>query len=235
MSVLHLLVNISLITSSKYESFSYNISDIQLECTNNIISPSSFFTSFAMYVFVQLTFDPELGWSIPQILPFQSLSFSPAAPVLQYGLGCFEGMKAFAGHDGALRLFRPSLNMARFNKSASRLLLPNFNEHDLLRCIEGLIRVDERWVPRGHGQSLYIRPTLVATSSRLGVFPSTTSKLFVLTSPCGHYFRSGFKAIQLYANENLVRAWPGGAGDCKVGGMYIHDQFFPLRSIVGVH
>ena len=140
--------------------------------------------------------------------------------MLHYGLGCFEGLKAFSSECGDIRLFRPSLNMHRFNKSASRLHLPNFDENDLLECVRKLVAVDQRWVPRGFGYSLYIRPTLIATSPRLGVFPSKLAKLFVITSPCGLYFPGGFKAIKLYANNHFVRAWPGGAGDCKVGGNY---------------
>lgn len=129
-------------------------------------------------------------------------------------------MKAFASEDGNIRLFRPSLNMQRFNRSASRLHLPNFDENDLHECLQSLIRLDQRWVPRQSGYSLYIRPSLIATSPRLGVFPSKMAKLFIITSPCGLYFPGGFKAIKLYANNHFVRAWPGGAGDCKVGGNY---------------
>lgn len=169
---------------------------------------------------LELDWGPTEGWTIPKLVPHHNISLTPAAPVFHYGLGCFEGMKAYANEQGEIRLFRPTLNMSRLNKSASRLHLPNFNEDELLRCIEALVTLDQRWVPRGIGYSLYLRPLLIGTTPKLGVFPSKEAKLMVIASPCGLYFPGGFKAIKLYANPHFVRAWPGGAGDCKVGGNY---------------
>lgn len=47
---------------------------------------------------------------------------------LHYGMGCFEGMKAYAGtEDGLGRLFRPDMNMARLQRSTRRLMLADFD------------------------------------------------------------------------------------------------------------
>lgn len=51
----------------------------------------------------------------------------PVLQVLHYGMCCFEGMKAYHGADGRMRLFRPDQNMARLRRSARRLQLADFD------------------------------------------------------------------------------------------------------------
>ena len=43
---------------------------------------------------------------------------------------------------------------------------------------------------------------------------------FVIASPVGPYYPTGFKAVSLEATSEYVRAWPGGTGDKKLGGNY---------------
>jgi branched-chain amino acid aminotransferase len=87
------------------------------------------------------------GWKVPRIVPFGSLALSPAANVLHYSSTCFEGMKAFRGIDGKLRLFRPSMNMARFNRSAARIGLPTVDGDALLQLIWKLVEIDQHFIP----------------------------------------------------------------------------------------
>mmetsp|Transcript_29141 Transcript_29141/g.44055 ORF Transcript_29141/g.44055 Transcript_29141/m.44055 type:complete len:308 (+) Transcript_29141:314-1237(+) len=165
------------------------------------------------------------GWGDPKIAPTQNLSISPAASSLHYGLQCFEGMKAYRSlsndnDDNDLLLFRPDLNMARLQNSMSRLSMPgsDFDSDELIKCIQELVRVDERWVPDGEGYSLYVRPTVVATHPFLGLAAPESLLLYVITSPVGPYYKTGFNPIRLTADTKYIRAWPGGTGDCKVGG-----------------
>jgi len=136
---------------------------------------------------------------------------------LHYGLEAFEGMKAFKDSKGNVRLFRPWDNMQRFIESSTRLALPTFDKSELLKCICKLIQIDSDWVPTKVGYSLYIRPTIISTSEALGVSPSSDALLFVILSPVGPYYASGFKPVSLYVTEDYVRAWPGGTGKYKVG------------------
>jgi branched-chain amino acid aminotransferase len=130
-------------------------------------------------------------------------------------------MKAYLDSAGSVRLFRPSLNVARFNRSASRLAMPNVDMDDFLYCLGKMVLLDKHCIPNSSDQhSLYIRPTMISTNPVLGVFPSKMARLFVITSPSGAYFPTGFKAISLFASSSYVRAWPGGAGSAKVGGNY---------------
>ena len=109
-----------------------------------IISLTEFFSAHMLVA----EWDFQLGWKAPRIVPFGSLALSPAANVLHYSSTCFEGMKAYRGIDEKIRLFRPSMNMARFNRSAARIGLPTVDEDGLLKLIWKLIEVDQHFVPK---------------------------------------------------------------------------------------
>ncbi|KAJ1895003.1 branched-chain-amino-acid transaminase bat2 [Kickxella alabastrina] len=160
------------------------------------------------------------GWEKPQIKPYGPLSLDPSCSVFHYAFECFEGLKAYRDAQGNIRLFRPDMNMVRMNSSAERLYLPQFEGKEVLECIKELLRTDERWIPEGKGYSLYLRPTLISTENTLGVHCANKAMLYVIASPCGPYFKTGFKAISLYCDENNVRAWPGGVGNRKLGANY---------------
>jgi branched-chain amino acid aminotransferase len=161
------------------------------------------------------------GWLDPRITPYQNLSLDPATCVFHYAFECFEGMKAYrCPSDGSLRLFRPDKNMRRLNGSAARIALPTFDGPKLTELIAQLCRLDERFIPNAKGYSLYLRPTLIGTQRTLGVGPPGSALLFVIASPVGPYYPTGFKAISLEATDYAVRAWPGGVGDKKLGANY---------------
>jgi len=129
-------------------------------------------------------------------------------------------MKAFLDSKNRIRLFRPEMNMKRFNSSLSRLVMPTFDEDQYLECLKNLLLLDKAWIPSGRGYSLYIRPTAVSTQSTLGVSVTGFVKNFVVCSPVGPYFPEGFTAVKLLADPSYVRAWPGGTGYIKCGGNY---------------
>ncbi|KAK7602014.1 hypothetical protein V9T40_009455 [Parthenolecanium corni] len=170
---------------------------------------------------LRMEYDGERGgWQQPEITKMENISLHPAARVLHYATTLFEGMKAFRGVDGKIRLFRPLLNLQRLNQSAERACLPKVNKHDLLRHIEKLIRLDENFIPFTKEGSLYIRPTLIGTDAQIGVGVPNRALLFVILSPTASYFDSGSKPLRLMADPNYVRAWIGGAGDRKIGSNY---------------
>jgi len=161
------------------------------------------------------------GWHKPKIHPLRPIEMHPAAKVLHYAPELFEGMKAYRGaEDGAIRLFRPDLNMKRMNSSAVRACLPTFDGAELTKLIAKLVSVDAKWVPDSSVASLYIRPTMIATEASLGVGQTTSALLFVMTGPVGPYYPTGFKPVSLMADPAFVRAWPGGSGNTKMGSNY---------------
>lgn len=143
--------------------------------------------------------------------------------ILATGLQCFEGMKAYKSlADQSLLLFRPDKNMQRLKASMQRLHMPgaDFDDQQLMDCIKALVRLDEKWIPYGEGYSLYIRPTVIATTKFLGLAAPDSLLLYVITSPVGPYYKSGFQPVRLTCDTDYVRAWPGGTGSAKVGGNY---------------
>lgn len=175
--------------------------------------------SFSDHMF-EVDWDVKEGWGQPKIVPYGNLSISPAASVLHYALECFEGMKAYVDKDDKIRMFRPQKNMERLNQSAARLFLPKVDGDQFLECIKKLLIVDKSWIPRGDGYSLYIRPTLISTHPFIGVSAAQKAKLFVITSPVGPYYPTGFAPVKLLADPKNTRAWPGGTGNTKIGGNY---------------
>ncbi|KAJ9648049.1 branched-chain-amino-acid transaminase bat2 [Coniosporium apollinis] len=160
------------------------------------------------------------GWLAPRITPYQNLSLDPATCVFHYAFECFEGMKAYKDSQGRIRLFRPDKNMARLNKSSARIALPTFNGAAMTDLISKFVKLDERFIPSARGYSLYLRPTMIGTQRTLGVGPPGSALLYVIASPVGPYYPTGFKAVSLEATDYAVRAWPGGVGDKKLGANY---------------
>lgn len=161
------------------------------------------------------------GWLAPRITPYQNLSLDPATCVFHYAFECFEGMKAYkCPKDNSLRLFRPDKNMKRMNGSSARIALPTFDGDALTKLIGEMCKLEERFIPSEKGYSLYLRPTMIGTQRTLGVGPPGSALLYVIASPVGPYYPTGFKAINLEATDYAVRAWPGGVGDKKLGANY---------------
>ncbi|PYH97563.1 branched-chain amino acid aminotransferase II [Aspergillus ellipticus CBS 707.79] len=160
------------------------------------------------------------GWHAPQIGPYQNLSLDPSACVFHYAFECFEGMKAYKDKSDQIRLFRPNKNMERLNKSSARIALPSFDGEALTKLIGEFVKLDSKFIPNARGYSLYLRPTMIGTQKTLGVGPPGSALLFVIASPVGPYYPTGFKAISLEATDYAVRAWPGGVGDKKLGANY---------------
>lgn len=178
------------------------------------------------------------GWEAPHLQPYGPLSLMPMASVLHYATECFEGMKAFRGFDGKLRLFRPEKNCLRMRKSAGRIALPQFNPLELEKLIKRLVAVDgPKWLPESRkGTFIYLRPTMIASAPALGVQRPREALLYVLAVMMPSYDRGwGPKATTaettskldinagmklLTSAPNVHRAWPGGMGNAKVGGNY---------------
>lgn len=169
---------------------------------------------------LEVDWNEKKGWGAPKIRPFGDLSIHPAASSLHYSLECFEGMKAYIDADNNIRLFRPEMNFKRINSSGKRLLLPRVDPDQGLKLLKELLRVDKDWIPNKFGYSLYIRPTLISTTPFLGVAPASDAKFFIICSPVGPYYPTGFAPVKLLADPQYVRAWPGGTGNIKCGGNY---------------
>nr|CAG4640819.1 EOG090X051P [Eulimnadia texana] len=168
----------------------------------------------------EVSWSAEAGWTRPLISPLHDLKLHPGAKVLHYAIELFEGMKAYRGEDGKIRLFRPDCNLQRLLNTADRSALPQFDAKEFISCLKRLVSIEQEWVPHSLSSSLYIRPTFIGTDPSLGVATSQSALLYVILCPVGPYFPSGFKPVSLLADPQYVRAWPGGCGAMKMGSNY---------------
>lgn len=179
----------------------------------------SFGATFSDHMFTH-EFDEEKGWHDALISPYHALSLDPSAAVFHYSQEIFEGLKAYRKLDGSINLFRPLENIKRFNRSAERMVMPKVDEELHLDAIKSLVQLDQAWVPNEQGASLYIRPTMIATSPKLGLGASASYSHFIITGPAGSYFSGGLTPISVYVADQHRRAVKGGVGEAKTGGNY---------------
>ncbi len=160
-------------------------------------------------------------WSEMEVTDNPYINMHMSSYCLHYGLELFEGLKAFRGKDGKVRIFRPEENAKRMQRSAERLCLPVPTVEMFVKACEEVVKRNLEFVPPYEsGASLYLRPMLIGTSVGLGVRPSNDAMLIVFCSPVGAYFQGGIKPMPVVINRIQDRAAPLGTGDVKVGGNY---------------
>jgi branched-chain amino acid aminotransferase len=160
------------------------------------------------------------GWGPTVLQAYQPLTFDPACSVLHYGQAIFEGFKAYRQKGGGIATFRPVDNAKRFAASAARLAMPALPIDRFVDAADALIRQDREWVPGGEGQSLYMRPLMIATEPFLGVRPSEKYLFLVIACPAAQYFPKGLHPVTAWISEEYVRAAQGGTGAAKCAGNY---------------
>ena len=160
------------------------------------------------------------GWINPRIEPYAPISLDPSAMIFHYGQAIFEGLKAYKTADGSINLFRPQLNFERVNISNARMVIPPVDEAFCLHALKELLKIEQDWIPTAEGSSLYIRPFIFATDPFLGVRPAHTYRFMIILSPSGAYYPQGLNPVNIYVEEEYVRAVKGGTGFAKTPGNY---------------
>ncbi|HEV8617121.1 MAG TPA: branched-chain amino acid aminotransferase [Methylomirabilota bacterium] len=204
----------------------------------------SFGTVFTDHMFVA-NFEEEKGWYDPRVEPYAPLTLDPATAVLHYGQALFEGLKAFRGADGTVRLFRPQKHVERLNRTAEKMCIPPLDPELVLRSWTTVVGVDRDWVPSTVGTSLYIRPTIIASEPFLGVRPAKQYLYYVILSPVGAYYPEGMNPVKILVIDQYVRAVVGGLGEAKTAANYAaslyaaeeakHAGFTQVLWLDGVH
>ncbi len=160
------------------------------------------------------------GWQELSCVPRHELSLDPAAAVLHYGQALFEGLKAFYGADGKVRVFRLDAHLARMHGGTERLAMPGL---DIAKMREGVLDLLSRTkgaIPRGKGEAMYLRPLVIADEGFLGVRPAKEYIFLVLLSPVGDYYEGGMRPLKIWVEREHVRAAPGGLGAVKTAANY---------------
>jgi branched-chain amino acid aminotransferase len=165
------------------------------------------------------------NWEQATIKPYEPFTIDPSAKVFHYGQAIFEGMKAYKDEAGDVWLFRPDQNFERFNKSAVRMAMPEVPEEIFIGGLKTLLQLEKEWVKHGNGQSLYIRPFMIAIGSGVIAQPSTQYRFMIILSPAKAYYSGEVKVI---IAEHYSRAANGGIGAAKAAGNY-SAQFYPTK------
>ena len=165
-------------------------------------------------------YDDTQGWHDARIVPFGRISLHPASTVLHYGAEIFEGLKAYRREDGGVQLFRPMENVRRMNNSAERMSLPQMDEQDMLQLLTTFVKLEEKWVPKTFGTSLYLRPFMFGNDESLGVHAVHRATFMLIASPSGSYYAEGINPVKIMIEDEDVRTVRGGTGYAKCGGNY---------------
>jgi len=182
-------------------------------------SELTFGTVFTDHIFV-MDFQEEKGWYDPRVEPYGPFPLDPAAAVLHYAQAVFDGLKAFRGRDGQVRLFRPQKHVERLIQSSQRLCIPPLDPDIALKSLVTLVGIEKDWVPSMVGTSLYVRPTIIASEPFLGVRPAKSYIYYVILSPVGAYYPEGINPVKILVVDKYVRAVEGGVGAAKTGVNY---------------
>lgn len=164
-------------------------------------------------------------WDKPVIKPYEPFLIDPSAKVFHYGQAIFEGMKAYKDDNDDVWLFRPDQNYERFNKSATRLAMPEVPENVFMDGLKKLIEIEKAWVQKGKGNSLYIRPFMIATGPGVLAAPANFYRFMIILSPAKSYYSGEVKVL---IAEHFSRAANGGIGAAKAAGNY-SAQFYPTK------
>lgn len=159
-------------------------------------------------------------WHNPQIVPYGPISLEPGTASLHYGQSVFEGLKAFRGSDGEIRVFRPDMNARRLLDSCERLCIPPIDPALVVAAIEELVQLEHEWIPSERGQSLYLRPIIFGSESHLEVRPSSEFKFIIMAAPVRTYYMTNSVGVGLQVQQKFTRAAPGGTGYAKTAGNY---------------
>lgn len=164
-------------------------------------------------------------WQQPRVVPYQPITLDPSAKVFHYGQAVFEGMKAYKDANDDIFLFRPEENFNRINKSSERLAMPAFPKDYFFEGLTTLLKLDKEWIKKGNGNSLYIRPFVIATESGVMASPSMEYTFMIICSPVQSYYGG---EVKVKIADYYSRAANGGFGAAKAAGNYA-GQFYPTK------
>ena len=161
------------------------------------------------------------AWGELEVHESEYMTLHMAATSIHYGQEVFEGLKAFRGKDGKIRIFRMRDNALRMQDSCAGTLMAQLPVEKFEEAVIKAVKMNERFVPPYEsGASLYIRPVLFGSGPQIGVKPATEYLFIVFVTPVGPYFKGGFQTTPFVIMREYDRSAPLGMGKYKVGGNY---------------
>ncbi|MBO4590205.1 MAG: branched-chain amino acid aminotransferase [Bacteroidaceae bacterium] len=179
------------------------------------------------------------SWGEVEVSSSEMIPIHMAATSLHYGQEAFEGLKAYRGKDGKVRIFRIEANASRLQSTSDATLMPQMPTEKFREMVIKVVRLNERFIPPYEsGASLYIRPLLIGTGAQVGVHPANEYLFLIFVTPVGPYFKGGFATNPYVVIRKYDRSAPLGMGMYKVGGNYAaslranqmaHDMGYPCE------
>ncbi|EMF10103.1 branched-chain-amino-acid aminotransferase [Sphaerulina musiva SO2202] len=170
---------------------------------------------------IESTYSTKTGeWTAPKFVHDPFLRLHGMAPGLNYGMQCYEGLKASRGPDDkTIGIFRPEANAERMQHSASYVSMPAVPVELFKKSVHLAVSLNAAYVPPHRtGASMYIRPLLFGSSAQLGLDPPEEYTFLVYVMPTGVYH--GVHPVACLILEDFDRAAPEGTGSAKIGGNY---------------
>lgn len=160
-------------------------------------------------------------WGELEMSDSEYVTMHMAATALHYGQESFEGLKAFRGKDGKIRVFRMDENAKRMQDSSVGTMMAVLPIKKFEEAVVKAVKLNERFVPPYEsGAALYIRPFLFGTGAQVGVKPANEYMFMLFVTPVGPYFKGGFQTTPFVIMREFDRSAPLGMGKYKVGGNY---------------
>lgn len=161
------------------------------------------------------------AWGELEVSDSEYITMHMAATSLHYGQEAFEGLKAFRGKDGRVRIFRMDENAKRMLSSSEGTMMAKLPVEKFVEAVVKVVKLNERFVPPYEsGAALYIRPFLFGTGAQVGVKPANEYMFVIFVTPVGPYFKGGFQPTPFVIMREFDRSAPLGMGKYKVGGNY---------------
>ena len=160
-------------------------------------------------------------WGEIEVSSSEHINLHMAATCLHYGQEAFEGLKAFRGKDGKVRIFRLEANAERLQSTCDGILMPQISVEMFRDMVTKVVNLNKDYIPPYEsGASLYIRPLIIGTSAQVGVHPASEYMFIIFVTPVGPYFKGGFSTNPYVIIREYDRSAPLGTGKYKVGGNY---------------
>ena len=166
-------------------------------------------------------------WESGSLVPYGKIELSPAAGVLNYGQGVFEGTKAYHTSKDNIVMFRIGRNARRMAWSTERLCIPKMDPDFFVEAVTKTVKDNLDYVPPYGKGSLYVRPIVWGTAPAIGVRAVSDYTFVVFVSPVGSYFKDGIKPLNLKVETDYHRAAARGIGNAKAIGNY-SASLYPL-------
>ncbi|MCU0702012.1 MAG: branched-chain amino acid transaminase [Myxococcaceae bacterium] len=161
-------------------------------------------------------------WMDGALVPWSDAQVHVMTHALHYGLGVFEGIRAYKTKDGRLAIFRLREHIRRFLDSAHIIMLKlPYTEDQLVQaCIDVLAKQADRF-PNG----AYLRPVAFMGDGAMGLGAINPTRVAICAWEWGSYLgekglKEGIRAkvssfTRMHVNVNMVRG--------KISGQYVNS------------